>query len=142
MCALLKKIDLTVVATCLSVVAAFLLFFATLGLYRATRDLVTDARIASQNQLRAYVLLTTAAVSDNNVDIVVTNTGQTPAYNVTTSCVSEYRTPGPVHAPDFHFTETGPGPQIWVVQAASGKFLTVALLKTKSGRLEFCTHGA
>jgi len=65
-----------------------LLFFATLFLYWATRDLVGGADDTARHELRAYVGITEGKISlvENGkclrVDLKIVNSGQTPANNV------------------------------------------------------------
>lgn len=84
----------------LLVLVTFLLFIATAGLYYATRDLVQNAEKTAEQQLRAYVGLkrdniiirTTCpdcnlavpmpdgVLERNNLQVLIKNFGQTPAY--------------------------------------------------------------
>ena len=75
----------------LLVVFTFFLFLATVALWRATRDLVDDAKETSERQLRAYVYLEMSAFqwpfppknSDRwGIVVKITNSGQTWARNV------------------------------------------------------------
>lgn len=76
-------------------VVTLLLFFATLGLYLSTRDLVHDAEKTAERQLRAYVLVKTDGAlmlnalrrtDDHHViwefGTIAENTGITPAFRV------------------------------------------------------------
>jgi hypothetical protein len=70
-------------------VVTLLLFVATVGLVWETRDLVKDAREASERQLRAYVLPTSRGQIDDfgiekpiKATLEFKNSGQTPAYKL------------------------------------------------------------
>ncbi len=79
-----------ITATSTIFIAAFtvLLAFATFFLWSATRELVDDAKSNSERQLRAYIFPHEMRVTDVDIggrptaDIVVKNTGLTPATNV------------------------------------------------------------
>ena len=66
----------------------WLLFAATMGLWWATWRLVRSAEKTAERQLRAYVLVTNITVSGvatdatPTADIIIRNSGQTPAYDV------------------------------------------------------------
>jgi hypothetical protein len=64
-----------------------LLFFATLALYLATRDLVIDSKDTARQQLRAYVGVVDHEIkvsvgASGHVQVRIKNFGQTPAFNV------------------------------------------------------------
>jgi hypothetical protein len=70
-------------------VVTVLLFGATFGLYRATDNLVTDARIGTEKQLRAYVYITlrprkfpSIEPTMWDINMTITNAGKTWARNV------------------------------------------------------------
>jgi hypothetical protein len=73
----------------LTFAATVLLFVATLGLWLATVRLVRGSEKTAERQLRAYVGITEATVSDFavgqilRVSMTIKNSGQTPAYKVT-----------------------------------------------------------
>jgi hypothetical protein len=73
-----------------AIIAAFtvILAFSTIFLWVATRDLVSGADITAQRQLRAYVFVSGAIVTNiaegdgiPEAQVVIKNFGQTPAYN-------------------------------------------------------------
>ena len=75
----------------LLVVVTLLLFFATVGLYVATRRLVKDAKDTSKRQLRAYVWMDAKAGPDESQQgfhfkFEIHNSGATPAYSVRCWC--------------------------------------------------------
>lgn len=79
----LKQLDGLITA-----LATVLLFFATLALFCATRDLVQDAKHTSEKQLRAYVFLKDIRLeksADGAFDIIPEweNTGVTETVNMT-----------------------------------------------------------
>lgn len=65
-----------------------LLFVATLLLWRATRKLASNAELASERQLRAYLAITPKgfggfrANTIGRIDLVIKNLGQTPAQKI------------------------------------------------------------
>jgi hypothetical protein len=69
--------------------ATVLLFVATLGLWLATVRLVRSAEKTAERQLRAYVGITKATMSNFGVgqilrmSMTIKNSGQTPAYRLT-----------------------------------------------------------
>tara|TARA_R110000868_G_scaffold399056_1_gene672616 strand:- start:450 stop:1265 length:816 start_codon:yes stop_codon:yes gene_type:complete len=73
-------------------IAAFtlILTLSTIGLWLATKSAIRKAELSSERQLRAYPFITTAIrMSGHHVALafqfVITNSGQTPAYDVTIS---------------------------------------------------------
>ncbi len=91
--------------------STILLFFATLAVWWSTRNLVIGAEKAAKRQLRAYVFVAQVEIGDVGTDkvkasIVIRNTGQTPAYDVTVSTgANAFNVPG-----DVTFTPTPVGP--------------------------------
>jgi hypothetical protein len=75
-----------------SAIFTVILAIATWALYRATRNLVRGAEETAERQLRAYVLVSSAKVTNltNLVEgngipeaiVVIKNSGQTPAYDL------------------------------------------------------------
>jgi hypothetical protein len=73
-----------------AIIAAFtiILAFSTIFLWVATRDLVSGSESTARRQLRAYVFVSGAAVTNiaegdgiPEAQVVIKNFGQTPAYN-------------------------------------------------------------
>jgi hypothetical protein len=100
--------------------ATVLLFVATLGLWLATVRLVRSAEKTAERQLRAYVGITEATVSNFGigknlkVSMTIKNSGQTPAYRVAkhySIMGGEYPRKDPLPRIDVrgHFSTLGPG---------------------------------
>jgi hypothetical protein len=107
-----------------AIIAAFtiLIALATIFLWAATRDLVRSAEKTAERQLRAYVGLSEVTIEnmtqlfarqDFEVHFVLTNNGQTPAYNVISygevavASAINPELPAPTGTP--HMTTIGPG---------------------------------
>jgi hypothetical protein len=81
------------------------LAFATILLWFATRDLVLGAERTARQQLRAYVFVSAAKLNISGrslesfvVDLIITNTGQTPAFDVVVSAYSKTLLPNEVRS--------------------------------------------
>jgi hypothetical protein len=81
-----------------ALIAAFTggLFVATCFLFNATKNLVRGAEQTAERQLRAYVMIDNAQIEGVRVGdipsakLIIKNSGQTPAYNVTHWCSVGY----------------------------------------------------
>jgi hypothetical protein len=73
------------------------------------RQQLYETQQDSHAQLRAYVLLNKLKVERDELSGSVKNTGQTPAYDVTTSCSSNFRDSGTLRPTDFRFDVTRSG---------------------------------
>jgi hypothetical protein len=92
----------------LLVAVTFLLFVATIALYRATRNLVIGAENTAKRQLRAYITTNVTRMEPPRparpfilIELTVANTGQTPAYSM--KHVSRTRIVDYPFAPEFDF---------------------------------------
>jgi hypothetical protein len=100
-----------------------ILGLATLLLWGATRDLVDGAEITAERQLRAYIFVgemevTGAGTPKAQVVIKITNTGQTPGYDVTVSTAScTFDVPGEI---TFDPTAVGPDSSRFVLGPRAG----------------------
>jgi hypothetical protein len=99
-----------------TLVAAFtaLLFFATVALWVSTRNLVRGAEKTAERQLRAYVFATAARVrhfainEPVEIEVLIRNTGQTPAYGVY-HCMSIAMSNPPLRLDELDFSDAPKG---------------------------------